>query len=428
MLTRRCTRAVLVAYAIAAVACGGRPLSEPGEPITLVFKHAKHPESDALGDLIAEFEAAHPHIRVREEILPASSDDQHQFYVINLAADADDFDVIDIDIIWVPEFARAGRLRPLSPYIDESVLNDLLRSALAADWFGTELYAVPWFVDAGVLYYRNDLLAKYGLQPPRTFETLLAQAKIILEAERDDQLVGFVWQGMQYEGLVCTALEFIRGNGGAVLGATGPALTEPDTVEALRWMAALIHEHEVTPATVTTMTEEPARRVFQSGRAIFMRNWPYAWPLLRGEGSAVADAVGVTTLPSFDGHASVPTLGGYHLGINAHSPYPEEAAQFVRFMVRETSQKKILLRMGRLPAHRAVYDDADVRAALPYLEDVLPTLDRARPRPVTPYYLMISQVLQSELSAVVTGLRQPDDAMALAARQIDRLMMSTRAE
>ena len=99
MLTRRCTRAVLVAYAIAAVACGGRPLSEPGEPITLVFKHAKHPESDALGDLIAEFEAAHPHIRVREEILPASSDDQHQFYVINLAADADDFDVIDIDII-----------------------------------------------------------------------------------------------------------------------------------------------------------------------------------------------------------------------------------------------------------------------------------------------------------------------------------------
>ena len=113
---------------------------------------------------------------------------------------------------------------------------------------------------------------------------------------------------MQYEGLVCTALEFIRGNGGAVLTAAGtPALTEPATVEALRWMAALIHEHDVTPATVTTMTEESTRRMFQSGRAIFMRNWPYAWPLLTADGSPVAGRVGVTTLPSFDGHRSAPT-------------------------------------------------------------------------------------------------------------------------
>lgn len=422
-----CTRTVGVLCAVAAVACGGRTLPAPGEPVTLVFKHAKHPASTALTDLIAEFEAAHPDIRVREEILPANSDDQHQFYVINLAAGADDFDVIDMDIIWVPEFARAGWLMPLSGYVDPGELDGLFQPALAADRLGAELYAVPWFVDTGVLYYREDLLVKYRFGPPRTFEALLVQARTILEGERDDLLVGFVWQGMQYEGLVCTALEFIRGNGGAVLTAAGtPALTEPATVEALRWMAALIHEHDVTPATVTTMTEESTRRMFQSGRAIFMRNWPYAWPLLTADGSPVAGRVGVTTLPSFDGHHSAPTLGGYHLGVNVSSPHPDEAAEFVKFMIRETSQKEILLRMARLPAHRAVYDDVEVRAAMPYLVDLLPALERARPRPVTPYYLMISQVLQPELSAVVTGLRLPAEAMALAAQQIDRLMASTQ--
>jgi multiple sugar transport system substrate-binding protein len=191
-------------------------------------------------------------------------------------------------------------------------------------------------------------------------------------------------------------------------------------------MDGVIHEHDVTPATVTTMTEESTRRMFQSGRAIFMRNWPYAWPLLSADGSPVAGRVGVTTLPSFEGHRSAPTLGGYHLGINVNSPHPDEAAEFVTFMIRETSQKEILLRMARLPAHRAVYDDVEVRAAMPYLVDLLPALELARPRPVTPYYLMISQVLQPELSAVVTGLRPPAEAMVLAAQQIDRLMASTQ--
>ena len=156
-----CTRTVGVLCAVAAVACGGRTLPAPGEPVTLVFKHAKHPASTALTYLIAEFEAAHPDIRVREEILPANSDDQHQFYVINLTAGADDFDVIDMDIIWVPEFARAGWLMPLSGYVDPGELDGLFQPALDADRLGAELYAVPWFVDTGVLYYREDLLVKY---------------------------------------------------------------------------------------------------------------------------------------------------------------------------------------------------------------------------------------------------------------------------
>ena len=315
---------------------------------------------------------------------------------------------------------------PLTPYLSPAEFAPLFPPAVQADRFSGELYGVPWFVDAGVLFYRADLLGRYGFDPPRTYDALLAQARTVLDGERDDRLIGFVWQGMQYEGLVCAALEFICGNGGAVLSSSGrSALTDLAVVEALEWVDALIRKHGITPATVTTMTEESTRQLFQSGRAIFMRNWPYAWPLVSADGSPVQGRVGVTTLPHFAGHASTPTLGGYHLGINVSSPHPDQAAALIAFMIRESSQKEILLRMGRLPAHRGVYEDLDVLAAMPYVPDLLLALEQARPRPVTPYYLMISQLLQPELSAVVAGLRSPEEAMARAAQQIDRVLAQT---
>lgn len=395
----------------------------PGEPVTIVFKHAKHPRYAYLAQLIAQFEAEHPGIRVREEVLPASTDEQHQFYVINLAGRAADFDVIDMDIIWVPEFARAGWLVDITPYITEEELAPLNPAALEADWLDGRLWGVPWFMDAGMLFYRRDLLDRYGFAPPRTYPELLEQARTILAGENDPRLAGFVWQGMQYEGLVCVALEFIRGNGGDILDRDGnPDLTSATTVEALQFMDALIRTYGVSPALVSTLNEEAARHIFQSGRAIFMRNWPYVWRLANQEGSPVAGRVGMTLVPHFPGHKSAPTLGGFHLGINAFSRHREEALAFLRFMIRYEAQRQILLNVGVLPAHRGVLEDPEVLEAMPHLVHLLPALERVQARPVTPYYLMISQILQPELSAVVAGVRSPEQAMGIADRLVRHLL------
>lgn len=403
--------------------CTHAPASPPDHTIRLVFKHAKHPRYAAMADLIREFEAENPQIRVREEILPASTDEQHQFYVINLPAHVSDFDVLDMDIIWVPEFARAGWLKELTSQVSAAELRPLDPAALRADWLGDRLFALPWFVDAGVLYYRKDLLQKYGFGPPQTYPELLEAARKILSEEHDPRLNGFVWQGMQYEGLVCTALEFVRGNGGAVFRDAGqPALTEPATLEALKFMSDLIRRDGVSPPLVTTLNEESARNIFQSGRALFMRNWPYVWPLLNQPNSPVADRVGFTLVPHFPGHTSAPTLGGFHLGVNAYSHHQREAAAFVRFMIRYSVQKEVALRLGVLPAHRGIYSDPEVRRSLPFIADLLPAVERAQPRPVTPYYLMISQILQPELSAVVAGIRTPEQAMASAEKQVRHLL------
>lgn len=424
MRARRQLAALLLsALTLGSATCTPSQPPQPGEPVTIVFKHAKHPRYAVLADLVREFEAEHPGIRVREEILPATTDEQHQFYVINLAGGAADFDVIDMDVIWVPEFARASWLAELTPHIPAGELAPLHPAALQADWLDRKLFAVPWFVDAGVLYYRKDLLDKYGFAPPQTYPELVEQAQRILAAERDPRLMGFVWQGMQYEGLVCAALEFIRGNGGDVLDPEGRvALTDPATLDALTFMNDLVHRHGVTPPLVTTLNEESARHIFQSRRAVFMRNWPYAWPLLNRDDSPVAGLVGLAVVPHFPGHESAPTLGGFHLGVNANSRHANEAVQFIRFMIRYRAQKQILMRVGVLAAHREIYADPEVRAAMPQLELLLPSLERVQPRPVTPYYLMISQILQPELSAALTGIRAPPRAMALARRQIEHLL------
>jgi multiple sugar transport system substrate-binding protein len=405
-----------------AAGCATRPASTEG-PVTIVFSHAKHPQAAYLTEIISQFEAEHPHIRVREQLLPSSSDEQHQFYVINLQGSSEDLDVLDMDIIWVPEFSRAGWLADLTSSIPASALAPLHAAALQADWSRQKLYAVPWFVDAGVLYYRKDLLEKYGMAPPETYSELARSATVVLAGERDPRLMGFLWQGMQYEGLVCTALEFIRGNGADVFNESGrPDLTSAPVLDALRFMNGLIRQSDVSPALVTTLDEENARHIFQSGRAIFLRSWPYAWPLLQEAGSPVSGRVGMTMVPHFSGHESAPTLGGFHLGVNSRSRHPEEASTFIRYMISRDVQRQVLLHLGVLPADTQLLAEADLRQRVPQLSVLMPMLARAQPRPVTPYYLMISQILQPELSAVVSGFRSPEQAMHSANQQIEHLL------
>lgn len=403
--------------------CSRTSATRVSGPVTIVFTHAKYPQSGYLLQLIRQFEARHPNIHVREELLPSDTDQQHQFYVINLEGGSRDFDVMDMDIIWVPEFSRAGWLVNLTSSVSPTELSPLNKAALQADWFDGRLYAVPWFVDTGVLYYRKDLLDKYGFQPPQTYEQLSHIARVILAGEHNPRLSGFIWQGMQYEGLVCSALEFIRGNGGDILRPDGtPDLTSPQTLAALRYMRDLIQTQGITPPLVATLDEESSRHVFQSGRAIFMRNWPYAWPLMETPGSPVAGRIGITNVPHFDHHTSTPTMGGFHIGVNARSHHKQEAITFVRFLIRSSVQRDIFLHLGVLPADMSALSGNSLAPQMAYLPELLPALKLAAPRPATPYYLMISQILQPELSAVVTGLRSPQDAMQGAQRQIEHLL------
>ncbi|MFQ5957651.1 MAG: ABC transporter substrate-binding protein, partial [Candidatus Brocadiales bacterium] len=376
-----------------------------------------------IEELIRKFERQNPDIKVVEEILPATTDEQHQFYITNLEGRASSFDVMSLDIIWIPEFAQAGWLENLTERMPEGEIQKFLEGPVEADTYNRQLYAVPWYVDAGVLYYRKDLLGEHGLKPPSTLEELVASARKVLDEEKDPKLYGFIWQGKQYEGLVCVTLEFIRGNGGQVLDKEGNCrLKDPSVTDALGFMRDLIYEYKVSPTLVTTADEESTRHIFGRGRALYMRNWPYAWNLFQEEGSKVRGLVGVVAMPPFRGNEGVATLGGWQLGINRYSRNHDASWRFIEFMTNYESQKSLALGAGFKPTRKAVYPDPDLIREQPFIAELYPIIADARPRPVTPFYLMISQVLQSEFSTAINSINTPQKAVAQAEQEIMHIL------
>jgi multiple sugar transport system substrate-binding protein len=401
----------------------GRAPAGKGSGITLVFKHGRIEGNPALfRRLIERFEAERPEIRVVDEPLPSSSDQQHQYYAINLEGHSREFDLMALDVIWVPEFSRAGWIREVPDLLPEAARGDFFPSTVEAATFEGKPYAVPWYIDAGLLYYRKDLLEKYGLPPPRHWDELVEDAKRVIEKENDPRLFGFVWQGKQYEGLVCDALEFIWSRGGGVVRDGKVILESAAAEEALRFMRGLLTVYGVSPALVTTADEEATRRLFGEGRAVFMRNWPYAWNLFQSAGSGVRGKVGIAPLPSFPGHPSAAALGGWYLAINRYSRHPEAAEALIRYLTSPEIQKALAIGIGYKPTRMSLYRDAALKARQPFISSLERIFLTARPRPVTPYYLMFSQVMQPEFSAAVTGIKSPAEALRSAKLQMEHIL------
>jgi multiple sugar transport system substrate-binding protein len=417
---------LLLALALCSLSGGctssGRDESDAG---VVVFKHGKIAgDPAAFRRLLDRFEKEHPGVTVRDETLPSSTDEQHQFYVINLEGGSRDFDVLSMDVIWVPEFARAGWLTDLSGMLPESERDEFFPGPMKAATFEGSVYAIPWYIDAGVLYYRKDLLDKYGFRPPTTWDELVRIAQYI--TKRETGLYGFIWQGKQYEGLVCDALEYFWGNGGRVLEDGRVVIDSAQNVHALGFMRDLIARYGVTPPLVTTATEEPTRHIFGSGRAVFMRNWPYAWNIFDQPGSVVKGKVGVAPLPSFPPNPPVSTLGGWQLGINRYAPHPRLAKELVQFLTSPSAQKTLALTIGYKPTRMSLYQDRVLMKAQPFIAGLYDIFMKATPRPVTPYYMMITQVMQSEFSAAISGMKSPENALKSAQAQIEHIVGAER--
>ena len=415
---------ILVLLAMIA-GCDRKDGNDRNSGTVIVFKHGKIAgDPIILRGLLDSFEAENPGIKLRDETLPSSSDEQHQFYVINLEGKSADFDVLSLDVIWVPEFARAGWLSDLSRLFPPDERNDFFPGPVSAVTWERKVFAVPWYIDAGLLYYRCDILEKYGLSPPRTWPELVAQARRITSAEKG--LYGFIWQGKQYEGLVCNALEYLRSNNGDVLRNGEVAIDSPENVAALSFMRDLIARYGVSPPLVTTASEETTRHIFGNGRALFMRNWPYAWNLFQDKGSMVRGKVGVAPLPAFQVGRSAPTLGGWQLGVNRYSRHQEAAFRLVRFLTAPEAQKLLCLKVGYKPTRVSLYADRELQKSQPFIASLCDIFMTARPRPVTPYYMMFTQVMQPELSAALAGVRPPEAALRSAGRQMRHILGGVR--
>jgi multiple sugar transport system substrate-binding protein len=386
--------------------------------IRLRFKHQPlGSDPRPLRELISTYEQAHPEVEVVSEPLPNSSDVAHQYFLTALEGGSADFDVLVADLIWIQEFARAGWIADLSrDFPSEALRRDFLPGLADSAIVENKTCAVPWYVDVGLLYYRRDLVPG----APTTYQQLVELTQNARSF--NPALGGYLWQARQYEGLVCNVLEVVWGCGGEVWDGRRLRLDTSEARAALTHLRSLLAER-ISPPSVTSAAEEESRRLFQNGGAVFMRNWPYAWGEAQRQDSAIRNKVGISALPTLTGGAGHGALGGWHLAINARSPesHRDAAVSLIKHLTSPEANVAMALAYGRNPPRRAIYSDPRLADSAPFIGALYPMLEAARARPATPYYNLVSDVLQSEFSAAITGVRTPESALRRAQSQVDRI-------
>ncbi|MFL5578031.1 MAG: ABC transporter substrate-binding protein [Gemmatimonadaceae bacterium] len=382
-------------------------------------------EGQVLRRQVARYLSEHPGARVEIQPTPDDATQRHQLYVQWLNAHAGAPDVLQLDVVWTPEFAAAGWILPLDRFAPPR--DSFFAATVRANVWAGKLYAIPWYVDVGLLYWRTDLLER----APSSMDDLALLARRASAAAGGDGAprYGIVWQGARYEGLVTVFLEYLHGFGGRIMTDDGRVVVDsPEGVRALAFMRDEIYDWRIAPPDVLTWHEEEARFAFQNGAALFMRNWPYAYALLDdARESRVAGRFAVTTMPAARGGQPTSALGGGQLAINAYSPHAEAAYQLVAYLTAPAQLLERARMGGYFPTRPALYDDPRLATAL----SVPPAqarraVESATPRPVTPIWTQLSEILQIHLHRALVRQTSPEDALRAAAREMDALMERTR--
>jgi len=395
------------------VSCGGRH----SEPVTIVFSCLNDWQRPSrLGpDLIDEFTRK---TGIIVKTLPYSEElaerrAQHLTWLRQHSATPD---VYESDIVDLP--GLADQMIDLAPFVGTDAKN-YMPSVLDNLTFDGKLIAIPINTDVGLLFYRTDLLRKYEYaSPPRTWQELEQMAVAIQKGERaggNPGFWGFIWEGADWEGLTYTALEWQSSwGGGHIIEPDGTiSVNNPWTIAALQRAKGWVNF--ISPPGVVAYRMVDVMNMWQSGRAAFMRNWPFMFFASNAPESQVGGKIDATYLPSGGaGHSG--TLGGWQLSVSRYSAHPTEAAQFAMYLTSRDAQTRCARELHWMSARQDVYLDPDVQRANPHYRRLIDDFSRiavARPSAVTKVaYTAASEAYAHAVHAVLTGEKQAPDAMA----------------
>ena len=406
-------RVGIVCIALSLLACGGEK-DDGGRTIITISSSVVGTDGPVLRRQLDRFMRLHPDIEVRLHRVSDDATQRHQLFVQWLNARAGDPDVLELDVVWTSEFAAAGWLLPLKdPSIDTTAF--FPGTVRACRWAG-DLYALPWYADVGLLYRRTDLVPR----EPASLEELATFAQRGIAG--GGVPFGIAWMGARYEGLITVFVEYLGGFGGEIMDdSMNIRVDAPEAVRALTFMRDQITRWKIAPNDVLTWHEEETRFAFQNGRAVFMRNWPYAYSSMADSTqSRVARKYAVSPMPAAPGGRPTAALGGAQLAINRWTEHPDAAFALVAFITAPEQQLERAVMIGEFPTRRAVYDEPSLRAALAIpADDARRAVESATPRPVTPLYTQLSEILQIELHRALAGQITLQAALADAARKMN---------
>ena len=404
-----------------AAACARAP--KTNETVLTFSGSALGAEGTLVAKQLKRFMQLNPGIRVELQRTPDDANQRHQLYVQWLNARVGNPSILQLDVIWTPEFAAAGWVLPLDKY--GTVKSDFFPATIAANTWAGKLYALPWFADVGLLYRRTDLVPR----EPQSLEELVADAQRGMA--HGGPRYGFVSQAARYEGLITGFVEYLGAFGGRIIDDSGEVVVNrPEAVRALEFMRDELYKWNVAPLDVLTWHEEEARFAFQNGNAVFMRNWPYAVGAMSDTSqSKVIGKFAVTPMPKSatapNGHSTA-ALGGAQLAINAYTDHPDAAYKLIAYLTAPEQMLERAQAVGQYPTRPGLYDDARLRGAINIpLENARRAIESATPRPVTPIYTELSEILQIQLHRALVRQVEPRQALDEAAARINALIERT---
>lgn len=368
-----------------------------------------------------EFQEKNPDIRLNVVEGPFDTNLVENIYTSAFLLGESPYDVLNMDIVWVPKFAAAGWIMELTDRLSPEQRSNFVEGNIEGGMYQDKLYRIPTTSDAGVLYYRSDLLQQAGVEPPQNFAQMVQIAQTLQNQKKTPW--GYLWQAKQYEGISAMFVEVLEGFGGfwANPDTLDVGLDRPEAIQAVEFLRDTITKG-ISPRGVSTYGEEETRLLFQSGGSVFLRNWPYVWKLVNQEDSKVQGKVGIMPMISAQGHAGGSCLGGWGLGISKTTKHPDEAWRLIQFMTSEDTMKRFVLNTGLIPSHKTLFKDPEILAKFPYFPELFEAVQSPALRPPIAQYAQASDVLQRYLSAAFTGRMSSEQAMKAAARETRNIL------
>jgi multiple sugar transport system substrate-binding protein len=371
--------------------------------------------------LIKQFNDSHPNGKVTFHELPDSADQQRQQMIQNTQIKNPKMAVMSVDVVWTAEFAAKGYAEALPA--DQFPTEGYLKAAVDAATYFNKLYAYPATSDGGLLYYRKDLLDKYSLKPPTSFDEMKAACDKIQAGEKDSKLGCFAGQYNKYEGLTVNFDEAVHGAGGVIVGPDGkPNVATPEATKGLQTLTDWFKTGYIPKAAITWQ-EEQGRQAFQKGELIFHRNWGYVYNLAnKTDGSSeIAGKFGVAPLPGITG-PGVSSLGGHNYAIAKNAENKGTAVDFLKFMSSPEVQKSNTLATSNSPTLESVYSDPDVVKKFPFMPTQLKSIQGAAPRPKAVEYGDVTLAIQDAAYGALQGQTQPDAALQALQAKLQTLI------
>ncbi len=380
-----------------------------------------------LPDLIDKFNKQNKgKFQVTYREMPTNTGQYFDKLQTEFQAGQSDIDVIGGDVIWGAQFAANKWVVDVSDRFPEGEQSGFLPAPLQSLTYDGKIWGVPWYTDAGMLYYRKDLLQQSGLSAaPKTWDELQQMAQQV--TQQTGTQYGMVFQGSNYEGGVCNALEYIWTNGGDVLQGDKIVIDSPQAIAGLQTERSMITSG-VAPQAVSTYTETETDPAFMGGKAVFARNWPYMFSLAGTSDypKVKPEQVGVAPIPVSDGNQSYSCLGGWNMMMSALSDMQDQAWEFMKWMTAPEQMKYLALEATRLPARKSPYEDQEILSKVPTIRLAKDIIPNTKPRPVSPYYSDMSLKMQEQFNSSLTGDVSPQQAAKTLQKELTSIQQQAQ--